>query len=172
MSKRLLPGNAYFIHPQEGEVIYVPHSHISLVIYKPEKFGLDFDSIKAIYNKYGEKIGVEGRARREIMLNLIDQGFIRIRKYRNHWKVNVKNFFTDRVAENLNKWATEVKRATNEIYIEVIIEQINSEVIKMDLKTLAAYQYDGNPKKRFHNMIFISATHLITEESRPEVSLP
>ena len=48
MSKRLPTGNAYFINPEKGEVIYVPHSHISLVISKPEKFGPDFDYVKTI----------------------------------------------------------------------------------------------------------------------------
>jgi len=142
----MLHGDAYFISPKNGEVIYVPHSHIALVISKPEKFGLNFEYVKGIYDKYDEKLGIEGRARREIILHLIDQGFIRIRKYRNHWKINVKNLFADQVAEYLIKWAKEIKRATNDIHIEVIIEQKNGNTIETDLKTLTTYQYDIRPR--------------------------
>ncbi len=60
MSRSAILGNAYFIHPYAGQVIYVPHSHISLVISNPEKFRVNFEFIKTIYEKYGEKIGIKG----------------------------------------------------------------------------------------------------------------
>ena len=142
----LLPGNAYFIHPEGGEVIHVPHSHIALVINRPDKFQLNSDYVRATYIKYGEKIGVEGRARREIILHLLDLGFIRIRKYRNYWKVNVKDLFMYHAAEYLSRWAIEIEMATNDIHMEVVIDQNNGKAIKTDLKTLASYQCAGNPK--------------------------
>jgi hypothetical protein len=164
MSKRVLLGNAYFIHPHEGQVIYVPHSHISLVISNPEKFRLNFDYIKTIYEKYGEKIGLEGRARREILLDLIDQGFIRIRKYKNHWKVNVKDLYMNAAAKFLYRWAKPMIGATNDFHIEVIIEQKNGEVIKTDLKTLSSYQFAGRPKNRIQAMSYMPGPFLMIDE--------
>jgi hypothetical protein len=167
MSKRVLLGNAYFIHPYGGQVIYVPHSHISLVISNPEKFQLNFDYIKTIYEKYGEKIGLEGRARREILLHLIDQGFIRIRKYKNHWQVNVKDLYMDAAAIFLHRWAKSMIAATNDFYIEVIIEQKNGGVINTDLKVLSSYQFAGRPKSWTQAMSYMPGPFLMIDEVEP-----
>lgn len=164
MSERVLPGNAYFIHPYKGQVIYVPHSHISLVISNPEKFHLNFGHIKAIYDKYEEKIGLEGRARREILLDLIDRGFIRIRKYKNHWKVNVKDLYGDAAAIFLHRWAKSMIAATNDFRIEVIVEQTNGVVIKTDMVTLASYEFAGRPKSRIQAMKYMPGAFLMIDE--------
>ncbi len=166
-SKRVLLGNAYFIHPYGGQVIYVPHSHISLVISNPEKFSLNFEYIKTIYEKYDEKIGLEGRARQEILLHLIDQGFIRIRKYKNHWKVNVKDLYKDSAALFLYRWARAMIGATNDFYIEVIIEQKNGKIIKTDLKTLSSYQFAVKPKSRIQAMKYMPGPFLMIDEVEP-----
>jgi hypothetical protein len=167
MIKRVLPGNAYFIHPYRGQVIYVPHSHISLVISNPEKFRLNFEYIKTIYEKYGERIGLEGRARREILLHLIDRGFIRIRKYKNHWKVNVKDLHSAEAAIYLHRWAKSILAETNDFHIEVIIDQKNRETIKTDLKTLASYQFAGRPKGKFQAMAYVPGPFLMIDEVEP-----
>jgi hypothetical protein len=172
MSGRVLTGNAYFIHPYKGQVIYVPHSHISLVISNPEKFNLNFDYIKAIYEKYGEKIGLEGRARREILLDLIDQGFIRIRKYKNHWKVNVKNLYGDNAAVFLHRWAKSMIAATDDYHIEVVVEQRNGVVIQTDLVTLASYEFAGRPKSRIQAMSYRPRPFLMIDEVEPGPVLP
>ncbi len=167
MIKRVLRGNAYFIHPYRGQVIYVPHSHISLVISNPEKFHLNFDFIKTIYEKYGERIGLEGRARHEILLHLIDQGFIRIRKYKNHWKINVKDLHSDEAAIYLHRWGKSILAATNDSHIEVIIDQKNRKTIKTDLKTLASYQFAGRPKSRYQAMAYVPGPFLMIDEVEP-----
>ena len=172
MSKRVLLGNAYFIYPCEGQVIYVPHSHISLVISNPEKFNLNFDYIKTIYEKYGEKIGLEGRARREILLHLIDQGFIRTRKYKNRWKINVKDLYMDDAAIFLHRWAKSIIGATDDFYIEVIIEQGNGDVIETDLMKLASYQFAGRPKNRSQAMKYVPGPFLMIDEVKSGPILP
>jgi hypothetical protein len=172
MSNRVLLGNAYFIHPCEGQVIYVPHSHISLVISNPEKFNLNFDYIKTIYERYGEKIGSEGKARREILLHMIDQGFIRIRKYKNHWKINVKNLYMDDAAIFLHRWAKSIIGATDDFYIEVIIEQGNGDVIETDLMKLASYQFAGRPKNRSQAMKYVPGPFLMIDEVKSGPILP
>jgi hypothetical protein len=172
MNKRVLLGNAYFIHPHGGQVIYVPHSHISLVISNPEKFNLNFDYIKTIYEKYGEKIGLEGRARREILLHLIDNGFIRIRKHKNLWKVNVKDLYREAAAIFLYRWAKSIVGATNDFNIEVIIEQRNGGVIKTDLITLASYKFAGRPKSWKQAMKYMPGPFLMIDEVEEGPFLP
>ncbi len=172
MSKRMLLGNAYFIHPHGGQVIYVPHSHIALVISNPEKFWLNLDYIKKIYEKHGEKIGLEGRARREILLGLIDKGFIRIRKYKNHWKVNIKNLYKDSAALFLYRWAKAMIGATDDFHAEVIIDQKNGKVIKTDLKTLASYLFAGRPDSWIQAMDYAACPFLLIDEVEPGPFLP
>jgi len=167
MRERVLHCNAYFIHPYKGQVIYVPRSHISLVISHPEKFHLSFDYIKTIYKKYEEKIGLEGRARREILLHLIDRGFIRIRKYKNHWKVNVKDLYSDTAAIFLHRWAKSIMAATNDFHIEVIVEQRNGVVVETDLRTLASYEFAGRPKSRIQATGYMPVPFLMIDEVEP-----
>ena len=58
---------AFFISPS-GEIIYVGTTHIAQVISNPEKFGMSFEAIKKIYQQNDERIGLEGKARREILI--------------------------------------------------------------------------------------------------------
>lgn len=68
----------YYIAPS-GEVIEVEKSHIAEVLENPEKFLLTKKELQDTYKKYNEPIGLEGKAREEIMSNLIRQGWVRVR---------------------------------------------------------------------------------------------
>jgi len=95
---------AFFLSP-EGHLIHVPLNHISTVIGEPERFGLTSAEIETAYNKHGERIGIEGEARRELLLQVISQGWIRIRRYPNrHWSVTVESL-TPANQELLRDWA-------------------------------------------------------------------
>ncbi|HPS30826.1 MAG TPA: hypothetical protein PLZ43_11260 [bacterium] len=94
---------AYWISP-EGTVITVNTKHINEVISHPEVFGLTIEAIRAVYEKYDEPMGLEGKAREEIMTGLILKGWIRIR-----WKDRVYSYTVqmrkDEVTEaNFRKW--------------------------------------------------------------------
>ena len=58
---------AFFISPS-GEIIYVRTTHIAQVISNPEKFGMSFEAIEKTYQQYGERIGLEGKARTDILI--------------------------------------------------------------------------------------------------------
>ena len=78
-------GRAFFLSPQ-GKLIRVGASHIAEVIRHPEEFGLSLEEIEKAYQKHGEKLGMEGRARGEILSRIIAKGWIRIREYPDsHW---------------------------------------------------------------------------------------
>ena len=102
---------AFFISPQ-GEVIVVPVSHIDAVIHDPHRFGITIEEIKEIYNKYNEKLGVEAKARAEILKKIIKQGWIRIRKHKNHWTVSLYRL-GEKEKSYLCNWTSEMIKLYN-----------------------------------------------------------
>lgn len=95
-------GMGYWISPS-GTVMPVDQNHINTVIKNPRKFNISDDQIKEEYEKTGEPLGSEGKAREVIILSLIRRGWIRVRNYGNQgWSLNVhklddrtKNKITD-----------------------------------------------------------------------------
>lgn len=73
-----MKGEAYFIAPS-GDIISVDQMHIDDVLKHPDKFRMTKEEIKEIYQKHNEPIGLEGKAREEILSRLIEQGWTRIR---------------------------------------------------------------------------------------------
>ena len=103
---------AFFLSP-DGHIVHVPQNHISTVIADPERFGLTFEEIGAAYERHGERIGVEGKARRELLLRVISKGWIRLRRYPNrHWSVTVESL-TPAVQDRLRSWAGKMLSGTN-----------------------------------------------------------
>ena len=98
---------AFFLSPS-GDVIYVPQNHISTVIADPERFGLTTEKIQSVYDMHGEKIGVEGEARRELLLRVIADGWIRIRRYPNRYWSVIAPSLMPAVRECLRVWAAEL----------------------------------------------------------------
>jgi len=96
-------GGGYWISPS-GKAFRVSQNHIASVIKSPEKYGLTREAIEAIYDKHGEKIGREGKAREEIILGLVAKGWIRARNYLSRgdtsWTLNVSRL-SNRVKEHI-----------------------------------------------------------------------
>ena len=98
---------AYFISPT-GKTLNVPTSHIASVIKDPLLFGLTTSEIEAAYKKHAEPLGLEGKARHEILLKIIKSGWIRLRRYQNqHWSVTVNNL-SEKTIRNLNTWKRDI----------------------------------------------------------------
>lgn len=73
--------DAYWISPA-GEIVPAEDgvvSHIGMILRKPEFFGYTKDGIVALHKKHGERMGMEGKAREEIMRSLLDKGWMRLR---------------------------------------------------------------------------------------------
>jgi len=89
--------NAYWLVPpkhlceSQSQVQAVLITHIDFIIDNPNLFALKLDDIKSIYKSHNEKLRFEGKARNIIMANLLDKGFVRLRKdiKANTWKVNI-----------------------------------------------------------------------------------
>ncbi len=56
-------------------------SHVRAIINDPEHFGMTKEMVSSAYHRHGEKLGIEGKAREELVMNAMANGFIRIRHY-------------------------------------------------------------------------------------------
>ena len=125
---------AFFISPR-GETLFVKTNHIGTVISDPQRFGLTIEEIRSRYSDYKEQIGTEGTARREILIQLVSKGWIRLRRYPNqYWSVTLKSF-PQNTAVRLRNWARIVLSGTCEIheddhYMPIRITQLDGTVIK------------------------------------------
>lgn len=100
-------GTAYWIS-RFGELIEVNTTHIDVIIKEPKKFGYTEEKIAALYEKYGEKIGQEGKAREEIITDLINKGWVRVRRYKNQgYSVNI-NRMSKKMKDTLFSWASKL----------------------------------------------------------------
>jgi hypothetical protein len=101
--------SGYWINPYGKIFDLQSQKHITNIIKNPTRFHITRDEIFAIHKKYGERVGTEGRAREEIIKQVIDLGFIRIRYYANQfWAVSAKRF-DNRTKKALTKWAEVAK---------------------------------------------------------------
>jgi hypothetical protein len=99
---------AFWISP-DGRLIPVIDNHIGAVIRDQNIFGLTTDDIEAEYAKENEQIGIEGRARRRIILDLVQRGWIRVRMFprTGSWTVNVR-CLGEVECRNLHGWAAQM----------------------------------------------------------------
>jgi hypothetical protein len=134
--------SAYFIDP-EGKIIHVGTSHIAKVISDPGRFGLTLYEIKQVYTRHGEPMGLEGNARSEIIIKLIENGWIRLRRYRDHWKCNV-NVLDDTKRQHIRKWANLILDGNSGFQeldrnIDVIIDQPEKKPLKFTLQEILTW---------------------------------
>lgn len=120
---------AYWISPT-GKIIDVGVKHINDIIRNPEEFGLTKNEIEQIYQKYNERMGQEGKAREEIIRNIIRRGFIRIRFYakQGFWSVNI-NDLNNKNRDLLQQWAEQVIKNGGSRYDAVNIYIIKNDTI-------------------------------------------
>ncbi|MCX6146354.1 MAG: hypothetical protein NTW25_03770 [Candidatus Kapabacteria bacterium] len=90
-----------------GLIYPVATSHIRFVIDNADLFDMSKDDIKVLYATHNEKIGFEGKARKEIMSELISNGWIRTRykesNNENFWTLEL-NELTESSIQNILKW--------------------------------------------------------------------
>ena len=125
--------NAFFISP-DGEIVPVPVNHISKVITSPELFNLTKEEIKATYIKSNEPIGLEGKARNEILAGLIEAEWIRIRYKFQYDKLTFQlSALDDKKIDFLIKFATAALKGELELNVNKYTE---TEIISLTPKVL------------------------------------
>jgi formate dehydrogenase maturation protein FdhE len=99
--------SAYWIS-SEGEVITVQLSHILEVKKNPLKFGYTDHRLEMIHKKCKEKVGSEGNAREKIIREVVNKGWIRLRRYTNkYWSITI-NELSQKNQKILTKWASKM----------------------------------------------------------------
>ena len=77
MSATSIENTDYWFH-ENGEILPVETSHFTEVVKNPERFGYTRVQIEECYLRYNEPMWIEGKARAEIMNDLIrNHGWIR-----------------------------------------------------------------------------------------------
>jgi hypothetical protein len=146
---------AFWISPQ-GRVQYITNgeTHIGQVIAHPTYFGFTKEEIENIFKKHNEDLKTEGKAREEIILDLIKKGWVRIRKYNRPdiWSVNVPNL-NNRIKDAIQGWASYMIKHGAGKYADVKIDtpQNMSTYALSDLASDVLYARENIkvPKKRF-----------------------
>ena len=85
---------AYWISPA-GLINGVNITHIQDIINNPEYFSLTREGIEKTFNKYNEKLGFEGKARKEIMTKLLLNRWIRIRRKKDNYIMETDEYDDD-----------------------------------------------------------------------------
>lgn len=127
---------AYWTSP-DGKVYGFSGTHIQDVIKNPKRFGLTIDQIQKIYTKHKEKMGLEGKAREEIMKSLMDKGWVRIRSHRRgswiiqagHWARRVKNGIFNWVIDAIDTGVSKF----DDVMIQTLKPQLNMSYSLIDL---------------------------------------
>lgn len=100
-------GKAYWISPR-GVKIEVSTKHINSILKNPKLYGLKKSDILKTYAKHGERIGTEGEARGEIMIDLMKRGWLRIRYIpRNDMWTIQTYYFGKREKNNIWDWVAD-----------------------------------------------------------------
>jgi hypothetical protein len=76
-----MQGEGYWLNADTLLEIDITSSHIKEIINDPDSFGLKKEYIESVYKKYGEILGIEAKARSEIIREAARNGWIRIRHY-------------------------------------------------------------------------------------------
>ena len=114
--------DAYWVSPT-GEMLSVKSTHIDVVVKNPEVFGFTSVYIKEVYKKYRETVGLEGKARDEIIEGLINKRWMRIRydRSQDYYIIGLK-YFDEKQIDFLREWgigllAVDAATAIKKVYI-------------------------------------------------------
>lgn len=110
--------------------------HIADILRNPPKFGLTKSYIDDLYDRYGEtqyapdNSPTEGEAREELILTVLQNGWIRYRRYKNYFSVNVWKLDRNTV-ERLKSWIRAMsKHSLMGKYDELRISELASDSMR------------------------------------------
>lgn len=101
----VLAAPGYWITPEDD--VFRVTSHVQSVWEDPERFGYTRKEVERLHVQAHEKFGSEGRARELILRELVTRNWIRIRRYRHRWSINI-SVLSPRVRRILTRFAAEM----------------------------------------------------------------
>ncbi len=136
----MMLNDAWWILPT-GKTIRLDQYHIGAVLNHPEKFGYTDDKLKKIYDKHKEPMSptIEGKAREEIIYNLMKKKFIRIRKkIAGDYSIQLDRL-TPAIGDRLWLWANKESQNAFDKYADVTIHTLKgNKMIRTSLDELAS----------------------------------
>jgi hypothetical protein len=132
--------SAYWITPA-GEILKPDSYHIGSVIKMPSKFGTTTEKLKKIFDKYGEKYSpfAEGKAREEIISDLLKKKFIRIRQNVSGSYTIQVNTLTPKMNDYIWEWANKESKDTFDKFADVNIHILKgNKIVRTSLDRLAS----------------------------------
>lgn len=97
---------SFWISPSGVIIATDADKHINMITSDPQKFGLSKEYVEEVFARYNEPMDHEGKAREEIIENILQDGWIRIRKYPRpgYYGVTI-NFMSAQKRRALKAWA-------------------------------------------------------------------
>lgn len=125
---------AYWIDTNKNITYPVPTKHIQMIFDFPERFGLAPEYIRKKFDNYNEPYRYEGKARRELINELLDKEWIRLRydSRRHEWKIN-HNMEDNKLNSFLQKWCIEYN---------ILDDNPNFRYIGLDDKGIKCVEFD------------------------------
>jgi len=134
-NKKLAIGTGLWISPT-GQYNIVKQSHIDDIMNNPSTFGVTAKWVHDLFAKYNEPLGLEGKAREEIILHVLKSGWIRLRNYRNYWSITVHRLDLKQTRSVIKSWLEEFSKVyTVGPYEEFRIVEIDRNKMKAMSKT-------------------------------------
>ena len=170
-------GEAYWISPH-GKAIRVSTNHIRAVIGNPESYGYTKEKIEKIYKNHGEKVGTEGDAREEIVLDLVRRGWIRMRQYlgrSDYIALNVRDLGTktiDRVTDFFEGWKGSKDSKFATVVIASNLKTIRTTVAKILNLSLYKTLAEGKRKREKTITEWVDESEVQVEKKRGVSVLP
>jgi len=117
---------AYWIKPS-GKMLPTRMTHIDMILRDPELFGFTFEYIKKIHDDFGERLGQEGKARAQLIRELISKGWMRIRHYprQGRWTINL-NKLTRKTKDFIQGFSELVISHKGDKYDNVTVDTLKS----------------------------------------------
>lgn len=91
-----MEAEAYWI--KDNKIIDIKDiKHITFLLKCPQDFGFSKEEIEKLYDRYNEPVGLEGKAREEIIKRAAEKGWIRARHYagrNDYWTIQFDKFLS------------------------------------------------------------------------------
>jgi len=144
----------------KGQITEVKTNHITAIVNNAKLFGFSKEYIEGVYSNYGERIPIEGKARRELIDEAVGRGWIRLRRYRNsHWSITIANL-DHRTCYLITDWANKM--------LTTGVADIQEKDPYMPIKFVALYSHLENKE---YTVKSIAVGALLTESSQRVVDL-
>ena len=138
--------DGYWLSPEND--IFPVVRHIDFILENLEKFGLTRQEYISVFQKYHEKLGFEGNARKELMENAMKRGWIRLRNRTNLGFVCELWEYNESAKANVSNWVQKV--------VKVCCTLISNSMFELEIHKVSKFILQGSDSNwKFNIKLFI-----------------